>query len=235
MTQRGQERIKPSRKFIIEFIDPSTACISSESIIETDDIAGLCEIVDPEASDIHLAAGYDLELCDIEKIVARFGIVCEGAGFAARLRSWRDVDELPYKIHTNRELALMLAGNKPFAAFSEQYPSNPEHEFIPERFFDPYVKTALFVKREYVLSEENNCKIRMVLYAQKTQEWRIDAYILLKKTAEKTGWGEGFERMEGSLLGYEEWQNDIYIEKIFRLFPKSRIKGDVTPHFLGET
>jgi hypothetical protein len=219
MIQREQERIKSGRKFIIEFVDPSTACISNESIIETDDIAGLCKIVDPEASDIHPAAGYDLELCDIEKIAARFGIVCEGAGFAARLRSWRDVDDLPYKIHTNRELALMLVGDKPFAAFSEQYPSNPEYEFIPERLFDPYVKTALFVKREYVLSQKNNRKTRMVLYAKKTEEWRIDAYILLKKTAEKTGWSEGFERMEGLLLGYEEWQNDIYIEKIFRLSP----------------
>jgi hypothetical protein len=39
---------------------------------------------------------------------------------------------------------------------------------------------------------------------------------LLKRTAEKAGWSEGFERMEGALLGYAEWQNDIYIEKFFK-------------------
>jgi hypothetical protein len=41
------------------------------------------------------------------------------------------------------------------------------------------------------------------LYALPDQEWRIEAFLLLLKTAEVTGWNEGFERMEGSLLGWE--------------------------------
>jgi hypothetical protein len=48
------------------------------------------------------------------------------------------------------------------------------------------------------------------------QEWRIDAMILLMDSAAKCGWSEGFERVQGSLLGYENWQNDIFIEKIYR-------------------
>jgi hypothetical protein len=43
-----------------------------------------------------------------------------------------------------------------------------------------------------------------VFYALPGQEWRIEALILLLKTAEVTGWNEGFERMERSLLGYED-------------------------------
>ena len=39
---------------------------------------------------------------------------------------------------------------------------------------------------------------------------------LLVENAAKCGWSEGFERVQGSLLGYEEWQNDIFIEKIYR-------------------
>jgi hypothetical protein len=39
---------------------------------------------------------------------------------------------------------------------------------------------------------------------------------LLKKTAQMCGWNEGFERMEGTLLGYTDEQNDIYIEMIYR-------------------
>ena len=57
---------------------------------------------------------------------------------------------------------------------------------------------------------------RIVMYALPHQEWRIDAMILLLETAAKSGWSEGFERMQGSLLGYEDRQNDIYIERIFR-------------------
>ena len=45
---------------------------------------------------------------------------------------------------------------------------------------------------------------------------------LLMDNAAKSGWSEGLERMQGSLLGYEDWQNDIYIEKIFR--PRQREK-----------
>jgi hypothetical protein len=40
--------------------------------------------------------------------------------------------------------------------------------------------------------------------------------ILLLDTAAQTGWNEGFTRMEGSLLGYEAWQNDIFIERIYK-------------------
>lgn len=220
MTVLIAENESMGRKFVLEFIDPSTDCVTTEVVIETSDVAAMCEIVDPEASDFHPAAVYDLELEDIAKLKLRFGFESEDPSPAARLRSWRLVDELPYQVHTNRELALMLAEDKPFAVFSEYYPSTIDYEFIPESRFDPYVKAGAFLKREYFLPEKNNHKTRFVLYAKKGEEWRIDAYILLKKTAEKSGWNEGFERMEGSLLGYEEWQNDIYIEKIFNIRSK---------------
>jgi hypothetical protein len=207
---------KFGRKFVIEFIDSLTGCICHESIFETDDIVGLCEIIDTESCEIHPAAAYDLDPCDVEKIAVRYGLIGDRPSTSARLRPWRPLDELPYKIHTNRELALMVAEGKPFAAFSESYPSNPEYEFIPERFFEPYVKNGLLVKREYVLLMTSGRKSRIVLYARKSEEWRIDAYILLRSTAEKSGWNEGFERIEGTLLGYEEWQNDIYIERIYK-------------------
>ena len=48
------------------------------------------------------------------------------------------------------------------------------------------------------------------------QEWRINAIALLMDSAAKCGWSEGFERVHGALLGYEDWQNDIFIEKIYR-------------------
>lgn len=203
------------RKFVLESIDPSTGCISSEVVVETDDIAALCEIVDPGARDIPAFAGYELGRDDIDKIRSRFAIAIEDASPTARLRSWRPMDELPYPVHTNRELALMLTGDKPLAAFSESYPSTMDHEFIPERRFDPYVKDGLFLKKEYILREKDGRETRVVLYSRKGEEWRMEAYILLKKIAEKSGWSEGFERMEGSLLGYEEWQNDIYIETVY--------------------
>jgi hypothetical protein len=39
-------------------------------------------------------------------------------------------------------------------------------------------------------------------------------YIMMMAAAEKAGWSEGFERLEGSLLGYEEWQTDLHVERL---------------------
>jgi len=81
-----------------------------------------------------------------------------------------------------------------------------------------------FVKREYGMLAGYSgpalhrawFRMRIVMYALPHQEWRINAMTLLIDSAAKSGWSEGFERIQGSLLGYEDWQNDIFIEKIYR-------------------
>ena len=53
-------------------------------------------------------------------------------------------------------------------------------------------------------------------YTLKGEEWRIPATKLIWQAAEKTGWNEHFERLDGMLFGYEDWQNDWWIETISR-------------------
>jgi hypothetical protein len=55
---------------------------------------------------------------------------------------------------------------------------------------------------------------RHLFYARPSEAWRIDAYIMMMAAAVKSGWSEGFERLEGSLLGYEEWQTDVHLERL---------------------
>jgi len=55
-----------------------------------------------------------------------------------------------------------------------------------------------------------------VFYARRNEGWRIDAYIAMLAAAQKTGWHEGFERLEGALLGYTDAQNDAHIERMAR-------------------
>jgi len=50
--------------------------------------------------------------------------------------------------------------------------------------------------------------------ARPTEAWRIDAYIMMMAAAAKAGWSEGFERLGGSLLGYEEWQTGLHLERL---------------------
>lgn len=210
-----------TRRFMLEAFDAVTECPTIEASFDVGDVAELCSIIDPKATDIDRGAVYELDQHDVEQIKVRLSVQFNPGPLAVQLRSWNPLDELPYKVHTGRELALMLNGTKPLAAFSEYYPTNLDVEEIPERLFDPYVAAGRFIKREYVVpagrtTTSGGRALRIVLYSAAGQEWRINAYILLYQIAAKVGWSEGFERMQGSLLGYEEWQNDVFIEKIYK-------------------
>lgn len=132
------------------------------------------------------------------------------------------LESLPYEVHTNRELEFMLERGKPLAHFSDAYPGEPDEEIFPERAFSPHVEIGKFVKREFVepISEPPSVDfpyvrgIRHVFYARASEAWRIDAYIMMMTAAAKAGWSEGFERLEGGLLGYEEWQTDVHLERL---------------------
>ncbi len=119
--------------------------------------------------------------------------------------------------------------------------TNRELEFVL-RAFEPYVQSGKFVKRDYG-------RLWHVFYALPAEERRIDAFIAMLSVAAKTVWSEGFERLEGKLLGYEEWQTDIHLEcfapaRMHSSFPgcESRMKGyqthvgvssEFTPHREG--
>ena len=213
----------PTQRFVLESLDETTECITEEVVFEVDEVAELCTIIDANVADISRFV-YELESEQVERLMLRFKIAFDHRSPMVRLRGWRPIDELPYKVHTNRERALMLQGIKPLSIFSGEYPGHPDLEEIPERLFDPYVAAARFVKREYVVPSRGT---REVLYALPTQEWRINAMILLLDTAAQTGWNESLERIQGSLLGYETWQNDVFMERIYE---RGRPSSPVSPN-----
>lgn len=123
---------------------------------------------------------------------------------------------LPYRVHTNYELGLMLSGVKPLAAFSFSdwtIDTLPTHIRRYLRMFDRHVALGAFVKREWTRPPEgqNDPGSWMVLYAFPEEEWRIDRMIELKEAIFERRWTREDERLEGRLLGYEEWQNDLWL------------------------
>lgn len=176
-----------NRKFTLEYIDQATACIIAESVFEVDDVTALCEILDVSEADLRPSISYSLDMEDIEKIKFRFNITKESPSTGAYLSSWSDLTQLPYTIHTRRELIMMLRGEKPFAAFMDSFPSFAEFEIIPESRFDPYVESGLFIKKEYLVDERTERQARRVLYAARGEEWRIEAAMQLWKTAGQRG------------------------------------------------
>ena len=121
---------------------------------------------------------------------------------------------LGYWIHTNRELGMMLRGEKPLAVFSDYYGSF--HDVVLRYLdnFDRHAATGRFVKREFVERRTDPPGwVHYILYSQPGEDWRIDAPLDLYQWL--GAWTSDRERAEGTLLGYEDWQNDVWIEKRF--------------------
>ena len=98
------------------------------------------------------------------------------------MTSWFPL-EVPYDIHTNRELDFMLTRGKPLAHFSDAYPPEPDEEVIPRAAFSPYVANGTFEMRAFVEFRSEppppqSPDIRgalHVFYARPHEAWRIDA------------------------------------------------------------
>jgi hypothetical protein len=202
-------------KLVLETVDGLTGCIDKEIVLDVVNVDQLSSIILEDAQLIRPGWKCSLSMEQLEQLKDNFSIDDLPDVNEAYLRAWMKIDELPYKVHTNRELILMLAGKKPLAVFSEVIPEDVGLDLIPEQYFAKYVDSGRFVTREVFLYFEERT-VRTVFYTYPGDSWRIDAYLLMKKVAKKTGWSEGFERMEGVLLGYEDWQNDAYIENFFK-------------------
>jgi len=198
-------------------IDPALASIVHEARIDTDRET-LCALLDMPLAELQPGAYFGLEPEDVRALVQSFQLDFPVGDWPVELHPGHPNDDLPYRVHTGRELALMLAGKKPLAVFVDEHPSSADERVIPERAFEPHVASGRLVKRENLTTQlvrGQAVGVRRVLYAVSQEAWRIEAYLLLWATAEKAGWNAGFERLQGSLLGYEDWQNDIHIQRCY--------------------
>lgn len=162
-----------------------------------------------EPGDLPSHALLDLEPSEVGWLNAHCGLSIDPEVFHVQLgRGFLD-GELPYLLHTGRELRMMLAGVKPLAVFSDVLDEHPSPWCFPEDVFDPHVQDGTFVKREFV--ELGGEAVRVLLYALAAEDWRIDAYVLLRQAALREGWSDALTRMEGALLGYADWQTDAYL------------------------
>jgi len=148
-------------KFVLEAVDSSTGCVELDVMLHFDNVEELCKTLGIDSSGFNPV-------------------------YPVRIRPPNRMDSLPYKVHTNRELSLMLKGNKPLAVFFDVCSRGSEAEAISEeRLFEPYVAAGRFTKRvqDGVRIKGSDREHRRVLYAQPGEEWRIEAYLLMDKVA----------------------------------------------------
>lgn len=107
--------------------------------------------------------------------------------------------------HEGRELALMLAGTKPLACFSEL--TRADFDW-PDAHFQPYVRAGTLLKRVFLhreivagMSEE----VRSLYFARPGEAWRIDAAHRNRRRTYAAGRESDADAREmGRLLGYSE-------------------------------
>ena len=119
--------------------------------------------------------------------------------------------QLPYLVHTNRELGLMLRGNKPLAYFAEVIGHEPDICIRYWRMFDRHVAVGHLIRREVIeeAPDRPQLELRRLFYALPGHEWRVDALLMLLN--EPGAWSDNRERRFGELLGYEAWQMDYWL------------------------
>jgi hypothetical protein len=110
----------------------------------------------------------------------------------------------------------MLEGRKPLAMFYAEVSELPDEELVPEERFTPFVNSGQFVRGEMIQEGQyhprvgRNVRVKYIFFAHKAEAWRIEAMKLLRRASGKSGWSETCERMEGSLLGYTDEENDAH-------------------------
>jgi hypothetical protein len=217
------------RHFVLQARDTDHGCPVFEArfpVTALDELRALVGI-DPDDNP-KFEGSYTLDAAETAAVATRFGVAFDPEGREVRLWPWDDHWDkgrrIPYLVHTGFELPLLLEGRKQLADMSDAYP--PDSHFNEDKF-DRYVKGILHkeVVHEPFLDRLEPYRIkdgpvydgmRRVYYVRKGEEWRIPAYRLVSDAANKGGWNEDFERLQGMLFGYETWQNDWWIADIRR-------------------
>lgn len=205
------------KRFILQAYHPEYACPAFETMFAVERLEDLRELLGSDAQDDpEIERGYWLEPADLAAIAQRFGVAFDAGDRDVCLCRWQGLCELPYLAHTGYELLLMLDGSKKLANMYFEY---PPHRHPDEDQFDRFVAEGLLHKGVDVEPFDKPMRsaagnvfdgLRRAYYTPKGEEWRIQAFRLIKKT--KGGWNDTLERLEGMLYGYEDWQNDWWAD-----------------------
>jgi hypothetical protein len=215
MTRPGPQ----SDQFILEAFDRDQWCPVLQALIHIPDLDPLRATLGAAADDDpELRNVYQLDDRELSAIVATFDVAFDPGQLESRdldvqLFRRRRLNDAPYLIHTRYELPLLLDGRKKLARMSDLC---PPATFEGEDRFESWVAKGV-LHREEVLEpfdppHRKYLGHRTVYYTPKGEEWRIPASKLIRQAAAGSGgWNEHFERLEGMLFGYEDWQNDWWI------------------------
>jgi hypothetical protein len=209
----------PSDLFILSAFDRDQWCPVLQTRFRPDDLDALRSILGEQAiDDPELQHRYLIDGRELAAVVERFAVAFDPAPLRCKepdifLFRRRRLSDTPYLVHTGYELPLLLEGRKKLARMSHEY---PPATFEGEDLFDHWVSAEMLHREEVIEPFDEPIKgwlgHRTVYYTPKGEEWRIPAMQLLSRASAKSGgWNEYYERLEGMLFGYDDSENDWWI------------------------
>lgn len=193
-----------------ETLDPELRCVMTTTRVEAQSIEAVAKALDVDLAGYERSFALDLEAEDVAALrgVSTLGGVDQQA--PARLRTPHRMDCLPYEIHTDRELRLMLNGAKPMAMFSRG-PGERFADICGQPFHQFVAVGALLHGRFHLLARQlNNTFATYDIFSLPGEQWRSEAMRMLVEDMHAGAWTLGHELLEGALLGYSAEQNRIY-------------------------
>jgi len=227
-----------SNRFVLEVFDCTLWCPKAQAPFHVSDVNVLRSILGLSAhQDPSFGYAYPLNDEHIAAIVSAFNTfdprqLEDNADLEIWLSRFPGVFDpridAPYLVHTNYELPLLLEDRKKLAWFVYAYPR--EEAFAGEEAFDRWVTNGVLHKEVVYQPFEKPVgdlsEGRSVYYTPKGEEWRISAHKLIEKASQRSGgWNDHYERLQGMLFGYEDWQNDWWIKSL----AERRALGDASP------
>src|SRR5260221_3593153 len=112
----------PQSRFILQALDPDYGHCAFETMFAVEQPEELRALLGKAAEeDPDLDMFYTLEPDDVAAINRHFALAFDPEGRKATLYKWTRSREIPYLVHTNYELVLMIEGHKQFARMDGGY------------------------------------------------------------------------------------------------------------------
>ncbi|MFM0289071.1 hypothetical protein [Paraburkholderia megapolitana] len=202
--------------FILYAIDDDLLYPCLGTRFQTDDLAKLKRALSiDEGEDPSIEGIYTLSSHEATSLCEAFGLDFDhGQRDVVLFKNDEKWPITPYLFHTGFELPLLLQGRKKLG-FMHFDSHNEDSQKLKARF-DHYVAEGMLHSEGEIcdLGGKSNRRIETVYYTPKGEEWRIRALMLIQSNAGAAGgWTEIHERLEGTLMGYEDWQNDWWLEQ----------------------
>lgn len=117
--------------------------------------------------------------------------------------------------HEDRELALMLAGNKPLAMFGDAI---QHRDLFPEADFAPHVATGAILRRETQFRSHHGIDMVYVFFALPDEAWRLDEALEIIHRTRRDGQPTmaADDIAIGELLGYTESDIAAFVAHVRR-------------------